>query len=203
MENTVPRIDAYIERSADFAKPILNHIRQMVHEVCPDVQETIKWGFPHFEYKGVICNMASFKNHCAFGFWKASLMKDTHKLFSISGENAMGHFGRITSLNDLPSDEILKSYILEAVNLNKEGIKIPGKSKPKDKKELQTPEYFLEALSKTAIALSTFENFSYSNKKEYIEWIEDAKTESTRNKRLETAVEWIAEGKVRNWKYVK
>lgn len=203
MGNFDPRVDAYIDKSADFARPILNHIRQLVHEVCPEVQETMKWSFPHFDYQGVICSIASFKGHCAFGFRKASLMKDPQKLFPVTAENAMGQFGRITSLNDLPADEILKSYILEAINLNKEGIKVSKKTLPKDKKEVAAPEYFLEALSKTANALINFEKFSYSNKKEYIEWITEAKTDNTRNKRLETAVEWIAEGKVRNWKYIK
>ena len=118
MPLTDPRVDAYIEKSQPFARPILNHLRQLVHKACPDVTETIKWGFPNFEYKGLLCNMASFKAHCAFGFWKAALMKDSAKFLEPMGKTAMGHFNRLTSVNDLPSDKILISYIKEAVGLN-------------------------------------------------------------------------------------
>ena len=197
-----PRVDAYIDRSQEFAKPILSHIRELVHKGCPEVEETIKWGFLHFDYQGIMCSMASFKNHCAFGFWKASLMKDPHKLMSEVGETAMGQFGKIVDLSDLPKDKILIEYVREAARLNGEGIKLPAKPK-KEKQELVIPSYFSAALKKNKGARETFENFSYSNKKDYVEWLTDARNEETRNKRLETAIEWLAEGKVRNWKYIR
>jgi uncharacterized protein YdeI (YjbR/CyaY-like superfamily) len=203
MEKKDLRIDAYIAKSAEFAQPILNHLRQIIHNACPEIVETIKWGFPHFDYKGTVCSMAAFKQHCAFGFWKASLMSDTHKLFDKEGNDAMGQLGQVKSLNDLPSDEILSHYIREAVQLNKEGKKIVSRVVNGEKKELEVPDYFSEALTSNEGARKTFESFSYSNRKDYVTWITEAKNEHTRNKRLETAIEWMAEGKIRNWKYVK
>jgi uncharacterized protein YdeI (YjbR/CyaY-like superfamily) len=197
------RVDTYIEKSADFAKPILHHLRQLIHQACPDVEETIKWGFPNFDYHGIMCNMASFKHHCAFGFWKASLMSDPRKILSTTGENSMGHLGKIASLKDLPPDKTLLAYVKEAAKLNEEGVKRPMKPKSTEKKELIVPDYFKKALNKNKTASKVFEAFSYSHKKDYIEWITEAKTEETRNKRLTTAIEWIAEGKGRNWKYQK
>ncbi len=198
-----PRIDAYINKSHDFAKPILKHLRSLVHAACPDAEETMKWSFPHFDYKGeMMCSMAAFKEHCAFGFWKAALMKDPVLTDNAKTESAMGHVGRITSLKDLPPDKKLTAYIKEAMALNDKGIKAV-KQKPVAKKELVVPAYFTNAVKKNKKAWATFEAFSYSNKKEYVEWITEAKTEETRQKRLDQAVVWMAEGKVRNWKYVK
>jgi uncharacterized protein YdeI (YjbR/CyaY-like superfamily) len=197
------RIDAYIKNSADFAKPVLNHLRELVHKACPDVAETIKWGFPNFEYKGVLCSMAAFKEHCAFNFWKVKLMNDPYNILEKEERTGMGVLGRIKSISELPKDKIFLSYIKEAVRLNDEGVKIQRKPAAKEKKELSIPDYFMKALKKDKKALKTFENFSYSHKKEYVEWVTEAKTEETRNKRLSTAVEWMAEGKGRNWKYVK
>jgi uncharacterized protein YdeI (YjbR/CyaY-like superfamily) len=196
------RIDAYIAKSQDFAKPILKHIRELVHKACPDVQETMKWSFPHFEYySGTVCSTASFKEHCSFTFWKAKLMKDPHKIFPKVKES-MGHLGKIKSVKDLPSDKIMIEYIKEAAKLNKDGVKVHSK-KPKEKKELVIPDYFTKALRKNKKALKTFNDFSYSHKKEYLEWITEARTEDTRNKRLSTTIQWLAEGKNRNWKYRK
>lgn len=199
------RIDAYIHNAQPFARPILNHIRKLVHKACPEVEETIKWGFPHFDYKGnMMCSMASFKEHCAFGFWKAALMKDAEKLVDTAkSEVAMGHMGRITSLKDLPPDKTIMAYVKEASKLNDENIKLSSKAASKEKKEITPPDYLLAALKKNKEAKKTFDAFSYSNKKEYIEWLEGAKTESTRTKRLADAIEWMAEGKIRNWKYLK
>ena len=130
------RVGAYIAESQQFAKPILNHLRDLVHKACPEVEEKMKWSFPHFDYKGkMMCSMASFKNHCAFGFWKASIMQDKYRILSRGGEAAMGQFGRIASLSDLPPDKILIEYIKEAARLTDEGINVPSKPKGK-KKEL-------------------------------------------------------------------
>lgn len=194
------RFDDYIAKSHDFAKPILTHLRELVHKACPEAEETVKWGMPFFEYSGsTICSMAAFKQHCAFGFWKASLMKDPHKI--LSGKEAMGQMGQIKTLKDLPSDKIMIEYIKEAARLNKEGVKLPVKKGVK--KELGIPDYFMKAISKNKKAQRTFDKFSLTNKREYVDWITGAKTEDTRNQRLATAVKWMSEGKPRMWKYLK
>ncbi|MBK5278318.1 MAG: YdeI/OmpD-associated family protein [Bacteroidia bacterium] len=194
------KIDVYIEKAAPFAQPILNHLREVVHLACLDVVETVKWGFPHFEFKGILCSMAAFKQHCTFGFWKGSIMSDSKNVMT---RNAMGQFDRITSLSDLPSDKILIAYIKEAIKLNDDNVKLPQRSKTKNEKALTIPSYFLKEIKKNKASMKTFGGFSNSNKKEYIEWVEEAKTDATREKRMQTAIEWIAEGKIRNWKYVR
>jgi uncharacterized protein YdeI (YjbR/CyaY-like superfamily) len=197
------KVDAYIAKSADFAKPILTHLRELVHKACPEVQELIKWGFPNFDYKGVMCNMAGFKQHCSFGFWKASLMNDPKGLLQANEKGSMGNFDRITSLKDLPSDKILLDFIKQAADLNELGVKRKVKVTPKGSKTIDTPDYFEKALKKNKIAREVFEEFAYSHRKEYIQWFEEAKTEETRNKRIAQAIGWISEGKGRNWKYQK
>ncbi len=195
-------IDEYIRKSADFAQPILNHLRELVHTICPDVEEKMKWSFPHFDYKNeMMCSMAAFKQHCVFGFWKAPLMKDPILLETAKSEVAMGHLGKITSMKDLPTDKKINDWIKEAMQLNDQGIKLPSKPKSTEKKGIVVPDYFTKALGKNKKAYQTFEAWAYSHKKEYVEWITEAKTEETRNKRMATAIEWIAEGKSRNWKY--
>lgn len=196
------RIDDYINQSADFAKPILSHLRELVHEVCPYVQETIKWGFPHFEYKGLLCSMAAFKHHCAFGFWKAALMKEAENLKE-KNASAMGHSGKIKSLTDLPSDKIIKCRIKEAMKLNEDDIKLPERKKTEKKPGITIPDSLKKELVKYRKASATFNNLSPSHKKEYIEWINEAKTIETRDKRIFTTIKWLTEGKSRNWKYEK
>lgn len=198
-----PRVDAYIYKAQDFAKPILEHLRELVHKSVPEAEETIKWGFPHFDYKGPLCHMAAFKQHCTFGFWKATIMKDPKLTLNAKLETAMGNFGRITSVKDLPNNKKMISYLKEAAKLNDKGIKIPKKPLATNLKEIIPPEYFLKVLRKNKKALETFNNFSNSKKKEYIEWIAVAKTEETKNKRIATAIEWMTDGKPRNWKYMK
>lgn len=198
MPTTDARVDAYIEKSQDFAKPILTHLRSLVHEVCPDVTETLKWSMPSFEYKGMFCGFASFKQHCTFGFWKEALLKE----MKFPTKNAMGSFGRITSLADLPDDETIKKVLEEAVRLNDEGINVPKKQSMK-KTNTAVPEILREALARDEAAAETFDKFPPSAQREYIEWITEAKTEATRDKRLATTIEWLGEGKRRNWKYEK
>jgi uncharacterized protein YdeI (YjbR/CyaY-like superfamily) len=190
-----PRVDAYIAKSADFAKPILVHLRDIVHKGCPEVEETIKWGMPAFEYKGILGGMAAFKAHCAFGLWKGSLL-------GANNRDAMGQFGRISSLADLPKGSELLGLIRQAARLNEEGVKVARKPR-EPKKRLPTPPDLAAALKKNAKARATFEGFSPGHKREYIEWITGAKTEETRKRRLGTAVEWMSEGKPRMWKYMK
>ena len=197
-----PRVDACIANAADFAKPILKHIRKLVHAGCPEVEETIKWQFPTFMYKGMLCGMAAFKNHCTFGFWKHELILGKNGDVAGDKERGMGQFGKITSLSELPTDKVMLGWIKEAVRLNDEGIKVPSRARPKEKKPLIVPDYFRAALKKNKKALETFDNFSYSHKKEYLEWITEAKGEDTRKRRLDTAVEWMSQGKARNWKYM-
>jgi hypothetical protein len=191
-----PRIDAYIAKAPDFAKPILTHVRALVHTACPNVEETMKWSTPTFDYKGIMCGVAAFKQHCAVGFWK-------HRLVIGEGraEKSAGSLGRITSLDDLPSDRALIAYIKKAAKLNDDGVAVERERKA-PKPPLKAPAYFTAALKKNAAARKTFEAFSPSQKREYLEWVTGSKTDATRDKRLATAVEWMAEGKVRNWKYV-
>lgn len=200
MKNTDPRIDTYIENSAEFAQPILAHIRRMVHQHCPDVSETVKWSMPHFDYKGsIFCHFAAFKKHCALGFWYGELLQIDSKL-----EKAMGQFGRITSLEDLPNDSAFVQLLNEAMKLHDAGAKLPSRNKDKsEKKKLEVPLDFLGELQKNSAAVATFDAFSYSQKKEYVDWYIEAKTDATRTKRLHQAIEWMAEGKRRNWKYEK
>lgn len=204
MAKTDKRVELYIGKAQPFAQPILIHILELVHRACPAVEETFKWSFPCFMYNGsILCSMASFKQHCAFGFWLESKMKDPHKVLSRGkGRTSMGHLGRLTTVKDLPADKILIAYIKEAMSLIDKGVKLT-KAKPTSKAELKIPTYFTAALKKNKKALITFQNFSPSNKKEYVLWVTEAKTEETRKKRLETSVQWMAEGKIRNWKYMK
>jgi uncharacterized protein YdeI (YjbR/CyaY-like superfamily) len=203
MANSDPRIDAYIQKSAEFAHPILEHIRKLVHKACPDVEETIKWGMPFFQNNGaILCHMAAFKQHCAFGLWNAPLLKDPEGILQVKEKGAMGHLDKISSKKDLPADKILISYIREAAALNEAGIKKTSIKKA-PKKELPVPEELTAALQKNKKAKASFEGFSPSHRREYIEWITEAKTEATREKRIATTVEWLTEGKSRMWKYEK
>ncbi|HEX6533623.1 MAG TPA: YdeI/OmpD-associated family protein [Gemmatimonadaceae bacterium] len=193
-----PRVDAYIAKSADFARPVLEHLREIVHDACPDVEETIKWSFPHFTYRGMLCSMASFKQHCAFAFWKGSLVLGD----GVPSDEAMGQFGRITSVSDLPPKRVLAGCVKKAMRLNEEGVKAPARAKPKAKKTAPpVPSDLAAALRANRKAAATFDAFSPSHRREYVEWITEAKGEATRARRLAAAVEWMAEGKSRNWKY--
>ncbi len=191
------RVDAYVAKAAPFARPILKHLRKIVHAGCPEAQETIKWGFPHFEHHGVLCGMAAFKNHCAFGFWKAELILDGDEP---ARRDAMGQFGRITNLSALPNEQMLIGYVRKAAKLNDAGIKNPGRSK--GRKPLEMPDYFAAALQKNPKAKKTFENFNPTNRREYIEWVTEAKRDETRERRLEMSMLWLSQGKPRNWKYM-
>jgi uncharacterized protein YdeI (YjbR/CyaY-like superfamily) len=193
-----PRVDAYIARSPEFAKPILSHIRKVMHSAVPGVAETLKWSAPAFEYEGLIGIMAAFKNYCGLNLWKASLiLKQGSK-----GVDSAGNFGKIATLDDLPSDKVLGGYFKEAARLNESGVKVKKKPAP-SKRRLAIPPILRAALSKNARARSTFEAFSPSHQREYIEWIAEAKSEETRERRVETTLEWLAEGKPRNWKYMR
>jgi hypothetical protein len=189
-----PRIDAYVEKARPFAQPILRHLREVVHRACPEVAETMKWSMPHFDYRGTLCSMAAFKGHCTFGFWKGALVVGD----SPAAEEAMGHFGRIASLDDLPPEEEIAALVRRAMELNEQGVKAPRTKTPR-RAEVEPPAELLDALSEQARA--AWDRMPPSHRREYAEWITEAKTDATRRRRIATAAEWIAEGKGRNWKY--
>jgi uncharacterized protein YdeI (YjbR/CyaY-like superfamily) len=203
MKKSNSKVDEYVAKSEAFAKPILEHWRQLIHDNCPDVEEAIKWGFPHFDYKGdFMCVIASYKNHCSLTFLKAELMYDPRLKESKTLKPTQRFLGKVMNLTDLPPDEEFIGLLKEAMVLNEKGIKVivPKSDKPK---VLEMPDYFSKKLASNAKAKEIFENKSDSFRKDYIIWISDAKTEATRQKKMEEAVEWIAEGKGRFWKYEK
>jgi uncharacterized protein YdeI (YjbR/CyaY-like superfamily) len=189
------RIDAYIERQADFARPILSTLREAVHAACPEVEEGIKWGMPAFLLKGsILANMAAFKAHASFSFWRrGEVVGDAAK------GGAMGQFGRIASIEDLPPREELEAMVKKAAELAETGAK-PARAKAA-KPVLPVPDDLRAALDENAAAAATFEGFSPSCRREYVEWVIEAKRPETRAKRIGEAVAWMAEGKKRNWKY--
>jgi len=192
---TDPRIDAYIERQADFARPILVWLRARVHAACPDVAEDIKWGMPAFSYRNrPLAGMAAFKAHASFGFWYRDQLATGKE-----GE-AMGQFGRIESLADLPDDAAMEAQVREAMALTDSGD-IPRRAAKPPKPEAEIPEILAEALARDPAAAANFDAFAPSCRREYCEWIGEAKREATRDKRLAEAMEWIREGKKRHWKY--
>lgn len=194
-----PRVDAYIDRAADFAKPILNHIRATVHAACPACEETMKWSFPHFDYKGMLCSMAAFKQHAVFGFWKGSLVVSNDA--NTKAVDGMGQFGKLTKVSDLPPKNVLAGYIKKAMALNDEGVKAPRQRKAAPK-PVRVPPDLAAALKTNKSARASFEGFSPSHQREYTEWITEAKTDETRARRLATTIEWLVQGKPRNWKYM-
>ena len=197
MANHDPRVDAYIAKSASFARPILEHLRALVHEACPTVDESLKWSMPFFSYKAApMCMMAAFKQHCSFGFWLSK------EVTGGSGEDGMGQFGKLASLKDLPPDRQLAAYLKKAMALNEAGVK---KARPqaaaKPAPTLPDDLAALLAQKKHAAARKAWESFPPGAQREYVDWITEAKTDATRQKRLATTLEWLAEGKKRNWKY--
>ncbi|HWH22736.1 MAG TPA: YdeI/OmpD-associated family protein [Allosphingosinicella sp.] len=192
------RIDAYIARQADFARPILEHLRALVHSACPEAEETLKWSMPAFVYKGeILATMAAFKQHASFGLWRGSLVLGEEE----KRQGAMGQYGRLTSIEDLPQPEELAGHIRKAMELTQAGVK-PVRNKSA-KAPLEMPEDLRAALDANAEASATYEGFSPSARREYLEWVLDAKQPATRQRRIAQAVEWMAEGKKKNWKYEK
>jgi uncharacterized protein YdeI (YjbR/CyaY-like superfamily) len=202
MKNASPEVDAYIARSAPFARPILKKVRALFHKACPQIVETMKWGFPHFEYKGIVGSMAAFKQHATFGFWKGKLLTDPHKLFRGMKSHSMS-LRKITDARHLPADRILLEHIREAVALNETGVKAPPRKKPVRKPPLVVPDDLMRALKSNKKARAAFEGFPPSHQREYVEWISEAKQAETRARRLATTLEWLTEGKPRNWKYMR
>lgn len=198
MPSTDPRIDAYIANAGRFARPILTHLRRLIHATCPAVKESIKWSSPFYEYKGILAATPSFKAHCKLVLWKSKLVfKDLP-----AKDNPDKKLRNLTSLADLPSERILTNCLKRAVALNESTVKLA--SKPKARREpLKIPDDFLAALKRNRKAVAAFPKLSPSCRREYVDWIVEAKREETREKRVATALEWIAEGKPRHWKYKK
>ena len=199
MANHDPRVDAYIAKSASFARPILEHLRALVHEACPTVDESLKWSMPFFSYKAApLCMMAAFKQHCSFGFWLSK------EVTGGSDEDGMGQFGKLASLKDLPPDRQLSAHLKKAMALNEAGVKkARPKAAAKPAPTLPDDLAALLAQKKHAAARKAWESFPPGAQREYVDWIAEAKTDATRQKRLATTLEWLAEGKRRNWKYEK
>lgn len=202
-----PRVDAYIENAAPFAQPILEHLRRVIHAACPEVVETVKWSMPHFEYRGNLCGMAAFKAHATFGFWLDELVLGGRGAGSRESgattkpEEAMGQFGRLTSVADLPSEAVLRKLIEKAMGLNEAGVKRVVARSNKPKPAARIPADLAAALRKNAPARQTWEGFSPSHRREYIEWLVEAKRPETRERRLATTLAQLAAGKSRHWKY--
>jgi uncharacterized protein YdeI (YjbR/CyaY-like superfamily) len=201
MPKTDSRIDSYIEKAKPFARPILRHLRGVVHRTCPEAEETLKWSSPTWMYGGkILCGMAAFKEHAAFIFWHQGMIE----VLGADGDEsdtAMGSLGRLTSLKDLPADGKMAKYIRSAAALTDSGAPSRPRQAKKRAAPAPVPEDLRARLVKNKAAAKTFESFSPSARKEYIEWITEAKQDATRQKRLATTVEWLAEGKRRNWKY--
>lgn len=194
------RVDAYIEKAGGFARPILLRLREWVHRGCPEVEEAIKWGAPAFEHHGLLAGMAAFKRHVGFGFWKGKILEDPHGILSEEGFGGSGNL-RLESLDDLPDEEVFLEYVRRAAELNEQGVTVPTAGRGKKREEVVVPDDLRAALDENPAARDAFEGFGYSHRKEYVEWITEAKREATRQKRIAQAVEWMAEGKSRNWKY--
>ena len=194
-----PRIDAYIEQAAPYAQPVLKRLRLVIHRACPGVNEAMKWSNPAFEYHGLLCGVAAFKSYCAFGLWKDKLVRVRG---GASAAKVLDAAGKLASFDDFPDEAALGRLIRLAASLNEQGVREVRK-KPTPKGPVEIPADLKKALEKNKKAKKTFDGFSPSNKRDYVEWIVEAKQPATRLRRLEQAILWMAEGKVRNWKYVR
>ncbi len=199
--NLDPKVDAYIAKAAPFAQPVLEHLRELVHTACPDVEEAIKWSMPFFVYKGqILGNMAAFKAHCSFGLWggevSAAMRKD-----GVLSDEGMGRLGKITSVKELPKAKDMVGYVRHVAAFIEDGGKTMQRKPREAKPEAEVPAELMAALKKNKVAGKVFAEFSPGCRREYVDWIVEAKRAETKEKRVAQAVEWIAEGKQRNWKY--
>jgi uncharacterized protein YdeI (YjbR/CyaY-like superfamily) len=201
-DGRIVAVDAYINKAAEFAKPILEYLRELVHAGAPGVVEEMKWSRPFFVYEGVILgNMAAFKAHCSFGLWGSEVGAVLEKE-GAAQDNGMGTFGKVASIKDLPPRAKLVGYVSVAAKAIADGERTKAWSRPKVvKAEAEVPEALAAALKKNKAAAKKFGSMTPGCKREYCQWIAEAKRDETREKRVATAVEWITEGKSRNWKY--
>lgn len=188
-----PRIDAYIAKARPFARPILEKIRERIHAVMPEVEEAMKWSHPTYCKDGkIVLGTAAFKEHAAVNFWRGQeLGLDTR-------DGAMGQLGKLTSVEDLPKD--LDRMIARAAELSTRAPK-PRKTKHEPRPQPVMHPEFAASLERAPKARASLEAFSPSAQREYLEWIAEAKQDATRQKRIASAVEWLSQGKRRNWKY--
>ncbi|MBA2687415.1 MAG: YdeI/OmpD-associated family protein [Gemmatimonadaceae bacterium] len=200
MPRTDPRVTAYIKKQQPFAQPILRYLREVVHEAVPECEETLKWGAPAYMHHGIVCITAGFKKHTAIVLWKGPLILNTK---GKRADEAWGDYGRVTTIDDLPARSTLIKYLRAAAKLNEDGVKIPARKKPVKGRPVEVPEVLAKALKKNKKARETFEAFSPSHRREYTEWISEAKRDETREKRLANTIEWLEQGKPRQWKYVE
>ena len=199
MPTVDPRIDAYIAKSAAYAQPLHAYVREVLHGACPEVEETLKWGMPSFTWRGkILCGIAAFKQHVTLWFWEGRAVVGDE-----ASREAMGQFGRITKQSELPGKRELAGFVKQAMARVEAGAAAPAKKKPAPKPALDVPDDLSAALRRNAKARATFDGFAPGYRRDYIEWIVDAKREDTRQRRIAQAVEWLAEGKTRNWKYMK
>lgn len=197
------KVDAYAEELPEFAKPVFAHLRALLQATCPEVSEEIKWSIPHFVYKGEnMCIFAAYKQHCSFSFAKDSLMADARLKSNAALPAAKRFMGKVTSLADLPPDDLLAGWIAEAMSLNERGVKLAPRQSDRPR-VVEVPPAFAAALAANPSTKAIFDAKSASFQKEYNVWIGDAKTDATRGKRIDEALAWIAEGKGRFWKYAK
>lgn len=201
MGQRIAAVDAYIAKQQPFARPILRHVRAIVHAACPQVTESIKWGMPFFSYQGPLANMAAFKAHATFGFWQHRLLAQGRTSLGRPAEKAMGSFGRLASVRDLPPRATLLALVRRAARLNEEGVKRPARPAPRRAATVRPPAWVLAALRRDRRATATWAGLPPGQRREYLEWLTGAKTEPTRERRLATAVQWLAEGKRFRWKY--
>lgn len=194
--------DRYIAKAPPFARPILEKIREAFHAAAPDVEETIKWNAPHFEKNGILGSLAAFKRHVTWVFWKGKLMKDPDELIQPMGESGPLGGIKFNNVSELPAKKTMIAYVREAIRLNEQGVTAPRPAR-KARPALEVPPALTAALARNAKARATFESLPPSHRREYIEWISEAKQQATRDRRLATAIEWMAEGKAMNWKYAK
>jgi hypothetical protein len=201
----IPEVDAYVAEAPDFARPILRKLRTLFHRGCPRLTETIKWGAPFFEHEGLVGSMAAFKRHVALGFWRGAELADPAGLLAGVGNTQMSMI-KVGSLADLPQDDVLVAYVAEAAALNEQRSATPrarhGRATA-PRPPPAVPADLAAALGENRRAAATFEAFAPSGRREYVEWIEEAKRRDTRERRIAQAVAWMSEGKSRTWKYRK
>ena len=205
-DNYNPKVDKYIGSAQEFAQPILNHLRELTHKGCPEIEETVKWGMPFFEFRGkIVCCMAAFKKHCRFGFWGKEIRVVLREA-KVAGMNGSGWFERITHIDELPADKSMIDFVRRAAVMIESGnytspIAARNQKAKAKKPTVKMTKEFAVALKKNKKAATSFAAFSPSAKREYVGWVADAKRPETRDKRIATAMKWISEGKQRNWKY--
>ena len=200
MSQRYPSVDAYLRKAPAFAQPIIEHLREVVHAACPEVEECIKWNCPFFVYRGPVCAVAAFKAHCRIGFWKADVLRK-----GPAAAAALASLERVTQVSEFPSRAALTALVQGAVKLNEDGVLAEWQKAQQERRKnpvpVKPPPALAAALKKNARARKTWDAFTPSHRRDYVVWIAAAKTDETRDRRVQQTVEWLAEGKTRHWKY--